>query len=108
MLRDDSDETYNFVLDALNNETALELINSSYTVYGMYRDRVAPNFARVLEFPADAIFSMWVMVVRHNNEISINSRLAGHSDEFRQDKLITFLTENLSLFSIMAEEDPGY
>jgi len=52
--------------------------------------------------------SIWALSVKLNKQISINSRLAGRGDEFREDSFINFLTENLNLFHIMCEEDPNY
>lgn len=52
--------------------------------------------------------TMWTLVVRHDHNISIISRLAGIADEFRSENLINYLTENLNLFHIMCEEDPEY
>jgi len=49
-----------------------------------------------------------MITVRNDNNIAIISRLAGSRDEFRSENVINFLTENLSLFQIMCEEDPEY
>lgn len=108
MLRDDSEETYEYVSNALGNETIQEMIGQTYNVYGFYRDRVDSNLANVLEFPSHAIMSIWVLIVRAGHQIQINSRLAGSEDEFRQECFLNYLTENLSLFHIMSEEDAEY
>jgi hypothetical protein len=108
MLTDSSDETFQYFINALSNETAQELIANSYNVYGIFRHQVDNNLGTVLQFPPHATMSMWSLVVRHDNNISIISRLAGQGDEFRSESLINYLTENLNLFHIMCEEDPEY
>jgi hypothetical protein len=67
MLRDDSEETYEYVATALGDETAQEMISETYNVYGFYRDRVDSNLSNVLEFPSHAIMSVWVLIVRAGN-----------------------------------------
>lgn len=47
-------------------------------------------------------------MVHHDNNIQINARLAGSTDEFRTESLMNFLNENLNLFTILCEEDPEY
>lgn len=83
-------------------------MEESFNVYGSFRDRVDNNLGRVLDYPENATVSVWCLVVRHDNNISIISRLAGRADEFRSENYINFLTENLNLFHIMCEEDPEY
>ena len=84
------------------------MIEETYNVYGFYSTHVDPTLQNVLEFPSHALMSLWVLIVRPNNHIQINSRLAGREDEFREESFLNFLTENLSLFHIMNEEDPEY
>lgn len=52
--------------------------------------------------------SIWALIVKHDNNIQINSRLAGAHEEFHSENFINFLTENLNFFHIVAEEDPEY
>jgi hypothetical protein len=77
-------------------------------VYGVFRNQVDNSLSKVLSFPPNATVSMWALVVRHDNNISIISRLAGQQDEFRSESLINYLTENLNLFHVICEEDPEY
>lgn len=52
---------------------------------------------------------MWVIFVRHDNTLQINSRISGTTEHpVAPEALSTFLDENLSHFEILANEDPEY
>ena len=57
--------------------------------------------------PAKATLCLWVLNVRHDANIIVNSRLAGNKQNHFHE-LISFLQENHQLFQYMAEEDPEY
>ena len=60
-----------------------------------------------LTLPEGATIGFWVLIVKHDNTIQINSRLTGGSDSSMLH-ITDFLNENLSHFQIVAEEDPHY
>ena len=57
--------------------------------------------------PSKASVCLWVLNVRHDANIIVNSRLAGNKQLHFKD-LISFVQENHQLFQFMAEEDPEY
>ncbi len=77
MLRDNSNESIRFALNSLSNGVVETVINQSYLIYGMFENNMDPNLAEVLKMPENATMSVWVMMVKHDFTIQINSRLAG-------------------------------
>ena len=81
--------------------------------FGVYNDMLTNDdgvqISQHLHLPEGSILCVWALFVHHDNTIQINSRLIGTSDHpVLPEQLGEFLTENLSLFEIMAEEDPEY
>lgn len=59
--------------------------------------------------PEDSYLTMWILNVKHDMTVQINSRITGTQERgFDPIQLGQFLQENLSLFQIMIEEDPEY
>ena len=89
-------------------------------IYGVYYEQVNPETSsahltddqeliRVLRLPSRAKVSLWVVFVQHDQNLQVNSRLAGRSSaDFSPSRVNDFLSENLSLFQFLAEEDPEY
>ena len=57
--------------------------------------------------PNKATICLWVLNVRHDANIIVNSRLAGNKPSHFCD-ILAFLQENHQLFQFMAEEDPEF
>lgn len=95
-------------------------VQEDFLVYGVYFEQVSPEtpsahltddqeLIRVLRLPSRASVAMWVVIVQHDQNLQVNSRLAGRSAaDFSAGRVNDFLSENLSLFQILAEEDPEY
>ena len=109
MLRDQTDDCILQLVNALGqSEVAVQTINENYLVYGLFANSLEESLARHFVFPHNAQISVWALMVHHDNNIQINARLAGGSEEFKTDSVMNFLNENLNLFHIMCEEDPEY
>lgn len=109
MLRDQSDDSILQLVNSLGqNEIAVHTINENYLVYGLFATHLEENLARHFVLPQGAQLGIWALMVHHDNNIQINARLAGGSNEFNSEALMNFLNENLNLFQIMCEEDPEY
>jgi len=62
-----------------------------------------------MRFPHNSLLSMWILVVKHDQTVQITSRLNGQDQQqLSPESIMDFLHENLSLFSVMVEEDPQY
>lgn len=122
MLRDKQSLTQHRMLyqALMSSEHIKQHIQEDYLVYGVYYEQVNPEtpslqltddqeLIRVLRLPSRATVSLWVVIVQHDQNLQVNSRLAGRSPgDFSTSRVNDFLSENLSLFSILAEEDPEY
>lgn len=64
MLRDNSQETYQFTRQALSDSTVQELVEQSFLAYGMYRNNVNPHLSETLVFPQNSMLSLWMLSVQ--------------------------------------------
>ena len=102
--------TGDILRQTFSGDTAMNMINENYHVYGMFYDRIDPSVASVLERPSDCPIQIWATSVHADFSVQVLSclQLPGDATEPLSQVLFNFLTENLSLFQIMAEEDVQY
>eukprot|EP00347_Sterkiella_histriomuscorum_P016338 403353573 len=108
MLNEQDEETFRFTANALQNDQVQHILNNQFLNYGMFRDRVDVNLQRVLNFPQLTTLCVWMLTVGHDQNITIQSRHHGMADEFMPEHFLNFINQNLSLYRVIAEEDPEY
>ena len=108
-VQNNSDAAVRLAVETLSNDLVQAEINESFITYGMYSNHVDPNLERNMRFPRNAVISMWVLMVKPEDQVQITARLNNSGEEvISPQEILNFLHENMSLFNIMSEEDPEY